>query len=337
MWQDLDRLARLLAVRIPLDRAVRTIARQSRRDDLRSLWEGIRQEVVNGTALADALRQRHALGPTAYTLVRAGEASGRVAETLQRLVQERRSLARLRQQVVSAAAYPLTVGALAIVIVTTLLTFVAPQFAEVYRQIPQLQGQPLPWLTRTVMGLPRVLLVGGLLGLTLGSGTVLTLRQLAARSTPWQARLQQWSTALPWWGRTRQLYTLIQQLQTTASALSVGLSLPASLRLNAAPEWQQLAERVQAGRRLSAAYLETAQPDLTVHSLLEVGEETHSLVERFAEAADLLKEELEARLNGLKTWLEPALLLGLATVVGMLVLAVFLPVIQLLQQAAPGR
>ena len=68
-----------------------------------------------------------------------------------------------------------------------------------------------------------------------------------------------------------------------------------------------------------------------------MGEETHSLVERFAEAADLLKEELEARLNGLKTWLEPALLLGLATVVGMLVLAVFLPVIQLLQQAAPGR
>lgn len=335
LWQDLDRLARLLAVRIPLDRSVRTLARQARQPEIRTEWEAVARVVAGGTRLADALRQRGLGEATLHTLIHAGEETGQLADTLRRITAEQRSRRRLQRQLASASAYPLTVGVLAIGIVTTLLTFVAPQFAEVYRQIPQLQGRPLPWLTRMVMELPHVLLPAGLVLVMLGSAGWLGLQRLARQQAAWRLRAEAWADAVPWWGRTRRQYALVHHLQTTATALSVGLPLPTALRLNASPAWQELARRVEGGQALSQAYLQGPQPDPTVHSLLEVGEETHSLPARFAEAAELLQEELEARLNSVKTWLEPALIVTLAAVVGTLVLAVFLPILELLQQVGP--
>lgn len=336
-WHDLERLARLLAVRIPLGRALDTLARQSRAPRQRQRWQAIARAVQVGEPLGTVLA-RHRVGDAVlHRLVTAAEATGQLGATVQRVAQQRLAQERLRQQLQQTAAYPLTVGTIAVVLVTALVAVIGPQFATLYHQIPQLQGRPLPFLTRQLLALPQQapLWLGGL-GM-LVAGLALSLRLPGRLFAVWRRRWAQGLEHLPGWGRSQRLYHLTHALHTLGAALGAGVTLPEALRLANPSAWEPLAQAVAGGQPLSHAYGQMPEAEPLVQSLLEVGEWTHSLPERCAEAAQLMEEELQDRTRALRTWLEPALLLGLTLVVGTLVLAVFLPVIQILQQAVPGR
>jgi len=327
--------ATLLAAGLPVEQTLNALIEQADTDYQRQLLAGVRSEVLAGHPLARALQKYPRVFPDLYvTLVAAGEQSGRLGEVMERLADYTESHQALRQKVGLAFIYPAIVTLVAGAVVLGLLTYVVPQVVSVFQNT----NQTLPWLTRALIGLSDFLRASGWLWLIGMVAAIWAGLRALSRPGP-RLRFHRWLLRLPLVGTMVRGVNSAQLASTLGILVGSGVPLLEALQAGAGvvtnlPMRQAVEEatrRVREGGSLSRA-LATGKlfPPMLVH-MIASGEASGRLVHMLEGAAEQQRREMENRVLGLTSLLEPLLIVLMGAVVLVIVLAILLPIFEMNQ------
>jgi type II secretory pathway component PulF len=327
-------LANLLAGSVPLARALSLLRRESSNPAARELFSAIHDDVVGGTALADALAKWPQTFSSVYVaMVRAGEAGGFLEVVLGQIADFRTREADLKGRVKGAMIYPIILACLAVAVLVFLMEFFIPRFSQIFEQF----GGNLPLLTQVIIGVSHIVQHYGLF--VAGAAVVvfvLIKRSLATVSGRRMMEVGILNT--PMLGRVISHFALVRFARMLGTLLGAGVPLMASLRVaREAIGNQTLAdtvlraiEQVQQGSPLSKSL--AASPLLFPPSVVEmvaIAEETGRLDKELLRLAASYETDLDRQLRLLVGVAEPLMLFLMAGMIGTIVVGMLLPVFNL--------
>ena len=324
-------LSIMLRAGLALDNALRVLIEMSHKPSVRTLLEGILEDVKGGATFSRALSQRRDLfGDFYINMVRSGEVSGQMSQVLERLVEHLERLRALRESVISATLYPAILLAVAVLSLVVMLGFVVPQFKTLFADL----GDGLPLPTRIVMGLGDGFRnYGWALGigaLVLGLLGQRWLRTPAGRQW-WQnlaLRLPVIGTLLYKYDLTlfsRSLGTLLGNGVPLLTALQIATDTVGNARLRA--RLAKMAPMVKGGGRMVAAMTATHSFEPLAINLVRVGEETGRIGPMMLELASLLTRDVETGIKRALTLLEPILILVLGVLVAAIIVSILMGIL----------
>jgi general secretion pathway protein F len=327
-----QQLANLLHAGMPLDRALTILISVSEDEQAQTLLERVQEKVRGGSSLADALEAQGAFSRFYLNMIRAGEAGGAMEVVLKRLTEFLERSQALRETVTSALIYPiilLSVSALSVII---LLTFVVPQFQQLFADA----GKALPLATQIVIavgdGFRHYWWVGAMLLVLLVTALRQQLSQPASR-----ARWDRWFLSLPLFGDFIAKVETARLSRTLGTLLGNGVSLLNALAIVRETLTNQVlstalgevAEHVKTGRGLAEPLQESGNfPKLAVQ-MIRVGEETGQLQEMLLQVADTYDGEVQTAVKRMLTLLEPALILGLGVIIAGIIMSILVAILSL--------
>jgi type IV pilus assembly protein PilC len=331
-------LATLLAAGIPLLQGLQVTRQGLGHQGLADLIDQLRGELEAGLSLSQALRKHPRVFPPLYShLVEAGEASGRLDVLLERQATDLEKTEALRSRVQAALVYPLAVLGVAVLVLVVIMVAVVPSFESVFASF----GADLPAATRLVMALSRgAVAQGPWLVVALLAGTWLGLRLWRSKEAL-RRQTERFFFRTPLIGPLLHQSALARWSRTLSGLLSAGLPLVeamGSARGAAgyfvyADACARLRDELAQGSSLHVAMADLDLFPAMAMQMCAVGEESGTLDHMLAKLADFHEREVDDRVAGLSSLLEPALILFLGVVIGALVVALYLPIFQMGQIA----
>jgi type IV pilus assembly protein PilC len=330
-------LAALVAAGMPLVRGLDLLARQERNPAWRAVIAGLADTIRSGGTLADGVMRHPKIFDRLYVgMIKAGESGGRVDVVLERLARHLEKSGHVESRVRSAMIYPLVIMAVAVSIVTALMTLVVPRFEKIFTTV--LKGAPLPALTSGVLGASRfvqahwpVLLAVAMLATVGGrwmQGTArgarvldrLILRLPVMGDLFLKAAVARFSRTLG--TMLESGVPMLQALQLTRDACG-NLTLAASI--------DDVYRRVREGEGVAQPLAPGGVFPVVVAGMVEVGEETGTLPAMLGHVADMYDEEVDNVVASLTSLIEPVMIVLMAAIVGTIVIALFLPIVRIIQ------
>ncbi|UVO53919.1 type II secretion system inner membrane protein GspF [Sphingomonas sp. SUN039] len=322
-----------LSLVTPLEEALRTIARQTEGDHVRTILDRVHAGVVEGRRLSDAMgREPRSFPPLYRAMVQAGEGAGTLPTILERLAALLERQAQMRAKITTAIAYPVILAIVATFVVMALMIFVVPKVVEQFDTV----GQQLPLLTRIVIGISWFL-ASYWWALLIALGLLAVGASFALKDEAIRLRVDRALLRFPLIGRlTRDLHAarMARTLSTMVGSrlpLLEGLTLTAATVHNRAlrAASDEIAESVRTGGSLSAALKRSdIFPPLLVH-MSASGEASGQLDTMLERAADYLEREFDTFTASALSLLEPAIIVVMGGVVAAIVLSILLPILQL--------
>jgi type IV pilus assembly protein PilC len=295
-----------------------------------------RSDVESGASLADAMRKHPKTFDSLFTnMVAAGEAGGILDTILKRLATYIEKAVKLAGQVKSAMIYPVAVIVIAGLVVTAILWKVIPTFAQLFSSL----GADLPVPTQIVIGLSNnlvkyfpfiiVALVGGSFGFNRYYATD-GGRHVIDRIT----------LKLPVLGDIMRKIAVARFCRTLSTLISSGVPILDGLEITARTSGNAIVEdaimatrkSIERGETISAPLKETKVFPAMVTQMISVGEATGALDTMLAKIADFYEEEVDTAVAGLLTLLEPIMIAFLGLIVGGIVIAMYLPIFDLISK-----
>ena len=328
--QFTQQLATLLGAGQPLDRALGILLELPEGGAAKKVIERIRDAVRGGAPLSVALEQQHGLFPRLYVnLVRAGESGGGLDDALRRLADYLERSRELRSRVINALIYPVIMVGLVVLSLAFLLTAVVPQFEELFASL----NTELAWYTVVVMWTSQVLRDGWWLILIALVALGFWLNKKFA-DPAWRlaldARLLQARLVGPLVARldTARLARTLGTLVGNGVPLLTALNLAGNVLSNRvlAQALEEAAAEVKSGSGLGYALgRQKVFPRLAVQ-MIQVGEESGEMDSLLMKVADTYDLETRNAIDRLVALLVPALTLGMAAVIAMIILSVLMPI-----------
>lgn len=326
-------LATLLKAGLPLGEALHTLASTTDDSALAECIGRIDADVRRGRSFSQALESLDTgLFDDLYrNMVHAGESSGTLGETLERLAAFRRRQRELRQELLSILLYPAILIVLSVAAVGVLLGFVVPQFAEMFAE----SGQQLPLLTRIVAGTGRLISEWWWLMAVFVLVVALLARQ-ELRTPAGRARLDRWLVRAPVGGILLAKAQTARFARTLGTLLNNGVPLVDALSLSADTvsnrhmfgALRHASRRVREGSSLTQALSEAdALPPLAT-KLIGVGERSGRLEIMLEQVADIYDNDVKVALKRILTLAEPAIIVSIALVITIIILSVILVILE---------
>ncbi|MGI9439225.1 MAG: type II secretion system inner membrane protein GspF [Parvibaculales bacterium] len=326
-------MATMIGAGISVDETLQSIAMQSNKPAIREVLTNVRSQVVEGRRLSEAMRREPAsFGALYVAMIAAGEASGDLAEILDRVANYGEKTQAVRDRVRAALVYPAVLATVALGVLTLLITVVVPKIAG---QFDTFQTQ-LPLPTRIVLGLSDFLVsYGPLIALLLIGGVLITRQRL--RDDTRRLRLDTNLLRLPLLGRFVQIVASARLARTLGTLIEGGS--PVLEALNAARETQtnrrlrqavdEIYNDVFEGRALARAFRSTELFSPLLIYMIGMGEKSGALAHLLMKTADYLEQEIDGWSQTLLNLLEPIIVVIMGLVVGFIVMAIMLPIMQL--------
>lgn len=326
-------LATLVRAGIPLVEALAATAEQTEKPKLRKILGQLRQDVSEGSSLAAAVNKHpEAFTPVFPNMIRAGEASGTLDAVLLRLAEFTESSVKLRQKISSAMMYPIVMVGLGGLILVGLFVYVIPQITQIFEDT----GAELPVLTRLLIGFSGLLRGYWWLMIIVAIGGVYFFRRW--KKTPkGHAKLDRFLLKAPIVGAlilmigtsrfTRTLATLLRSGVPLLTALDITKNVLGNQSLiNVVAEAQVI---VKEGGNLADPLKRSGFfPPLVTH-MIAVGERSGALEEMLTVVSDAYETQVENRISGLTSLLEPVMIVGMGITIAIIVFAVLMPILQL--------
>ena len=328
-----EQLSTLVHAGLPIDEALSALSDETDDARLKRVVAALRARVMEGRTLADAFREFPDSFPELFpATTAAGEQTGRLGEALGRLAEYTQNRDSLQRDLIAALAYPLLLLAVALAVVTGLMTTVVPKIVAVFENIKA----ELPLLTRVLITTSEFLtsygwlLLGGVIAL--GVAAVLALRQESVRL--WLDRV---ALKLPMFGRLLRAADTARAARTLAVLIGSGVPVLDALKL-AAPTLKRLplregmkraATRVREGATLARALTEAKVFPAVALRLVGSGEKSGRLPEMLDAAADHLARDVRQAMAVTNAILSPILILLVGAIVLAIVLAILLPIFEL--------
>lgn len=328
-------LSDLLASGMTLGEALHTLAQRGADESKsRAMIVSLRDDIVRGSSLSEALGQYPDIFPTLYvSMVRAGEAGGSLGEALQRLAHHFERSQDAREKVVMALTYPGIVLIIGMVTMTFVLVYVVPRFSAMFAEL----GSQLPLPTRMLIGVSKMFTgVRGLLALAiLIAGVVGARRALKTeKGRRWWHRMQ---LRIPVVRRVVSAAAYTHFAQTLSSLLANGVPVLQALSIvektvgNSiiADEIRQARERVTDGSTISSPLAAGKVFPTLLTDMLAVGERTGDMAGALTHIARRYESELDRSVKLFITVLEPLLIVLIAALVGFVAISMLIAVFDL--------
>lgn len=327
--------AALVRAGMPILRALTLLQERRKGSRIGDLLGRARQRVEGGAGLSEAFAHEEALvSPLYVTTVGVGEASGDLEGALRRYTSYLERATELRKRVVGALVYPAVLLSLSLVVVAVLLTYVMPRFAAFYASY----NASLPWLTRGLLATSTAVTSAWPLWLVLALIAGLTATFWAPTEAG-RARLSRITLAMPAVGAAQRRYLGVQLTRTLAVLLRGGTTmlpaLEATRRALSSPLFRErlgeTIDEVRAGSPLHRALEGKGLLGPLAIEMIHVGETTGELDGMLEEVATYYDEALDGQLQTVVRLLEPALLVIVGLVIATVVLAVYMPLFNVVQ------
>ncbi len=318
-------IATMLKAGQDLDRALRYVVDTANQRAVRDCFDDVRQFVRNGATLASGLERHPSSFPPLYiAVVRAGEAGGRIAESLDRLAllleQERVMAAAIR----AALIYPAMLTVAAVLAISVILTEVLPQFVPLFAEA----GATLPASTRILLIVGDFVSSYGLL-LLLGLLCVITTVRAAQRNDGFAFVIDQLRLRMPIFGVVHREILAARFTRTLGTLLANGVPLIATLRITASVVQNRVAIRAvrdatiasERGAGLSRTIVASGIFPLRTGQLLRLGEENGELAAMALRAADIHDERARRMMQSRLSLLMPSITITLGAIIAGIVFA----------------
>lgn len=328
-----QQLATLLGAGLPLDRSLGILVELAENERVGSTLSKVRDRVREGISLSEALEERHGNFSRFYiNMVRAGELGGSLDQTLARMAEYLERAKELKDGVVSALIYPALLVVLAIASLILLMVYVIPQFTPMFEDF----GGELPFLTRVVMAVGALLqnFWWGLIGIViLASLWFRRQMRMPASRLRWDMRFLK----TKWLGDVIAKIETARLTRTTGTLLVNGVPLLSALSISRnvmtntvlREDVGEAAKKVKTGTPLARALNESGHFPRLALQMVNVGEETGQLDEMLLKVADTYDREVRTTVDRLMAMLVPALTLGLAIVIGVIVMSVLMAILSI--------
>lgn len=323
---------------LPILKSLDLLTQRVKNPRFQLLLTDVAARVKSGALLSEAF-EAQGVFPKVYTAsLYAGEKSGNLEEVIRRYIEYQRTIDTTKSKIKSAVTYPLILAILLVVLVTYLLSVVVPQFALFYEGL----GAKLPDTTILLIAVSRAIRSQLLTGILVLAALIIGIR-IWSRSPKGGMTLDTLKLKLPLVGDVWNKFSFSQLSRTLSTLLSGGIPLVNALEIVADSTGNRLVTNamrsaivsVREGQSLSKSFeASPVVPELAIE-MVQVGESTGSLSEMLRHVADFYDEEVNIKLNQIFTYIEPVLLVILATIVAFVLIALYLPIFNLSSMAQP--
>ena len=327
-------LATLLQSGLPLTQALNILQTSPFNARLSTIIRTIHHEVCNGSSFAEALQKKpHYFSPLFCNLIAIGEATGLLDVMLDKASNYNAALALNKTRLKQAITYPCLVLIVSLLIAAGLLFFVIPQFVDLYAHL----GAQLPLFTQIIISLAQLIQAYAGLGLLIVAMIWLIVHYYYRHKPRFRLRIERLAFKIPILGELWQKINIARFAYTLATTVGAGISLtdsmPFLISITRSILYQHALQSIKAdimnGFSLTSA-LENTQlyPHLTIQ-MIAVGEESGRLDTMLTNIANLYEQDITYALNLFHTLLEPLLMVFLGLMIGVLIIAMYLPVLNL--------
>ena len=320
---------------LPIAKCLGTLEEQAENPAFKCVIAEVRQEIEAGLSLKKAFEKHRKLFSDFFLgMVEAGESSSKLPEALNLSAEYLEKRMELKRKVRSAFAYPVFVGVVCILVLAGLLVFVVPVFAKIYQQL----HVTLPGPTLLLVGLSS-LIRHRWWAILLAPVPVVFILQGVIKSPLFRAKLDVFKLNMPVFGRLNSLVVVSQFTRTFAMLVSVGVPLIEALHVASAVAnnhkiteiADELQASIKAGNSVGSSLKKYDIFPPMIIQLATSGEEAGELAEMLNKGADFIDNDINRTTNALIARLEPALTVVMGTVVGVILMAVYLPMFDYMQ------
>ena len=325
-------LGTLHAAGIPLAEALRALVDQADNRKHETMFRELREDITTGTSLGDSLAKHPYMFSDLYVnMVKAGEASGHVDSVLSRLADFLQSQRALSRKISSALMYPLLMVGLGVVVVGILLTVVVPKITGMLED----SGQELPFPTKVLVTTSELFQNWWWVGCLL-IGLISYLVERFYKTENGKLKIDSSLLKLPVLGDMLQKGSVSRFTRTLSTLLTSGVPAVRSLEITesvvgnqvVANATKHIRTRILEGTDIATPLKQTNAFPSVVGYMVAVGEQSGELENMLDRIADAYDEELEVVTERVTALLEPLMIISLSLVVGFIVYAIVLPILQ---------
>jgi type IV pilus assembly protein PilC len=323
----------LIKAGLPIIQALDTILEKSEKGKLVDILHDIREDIKGGASLSDAFEKYPAVFSHLYVAsIRAGERTGDLPQTIRRFLDFLKRVEGFKKKLISAFIYPSILVTVAFCAVSLLILYVVPTFTKIYTDA----GSQLPLPTQILITFATTLQRYILLFIAVIFVGFIIFRRWRATE---QGRflVDGWKLRIPFLGDLLTKYAVAGFARTFATVLGSGIPIVESLKMSVGTLNNQVLERkvleaivrVEEGSMLSVA-LDKADimPPIGLR-MLGVGETTGALEEMLGEISDYIEEEIDKKLHIITTSIEPAVMIIMGLVIGVIIVTMYLPIFKI--------
>ncbi len=327
-------LSTMMRAGVPLIQSFDIVARGSTNPKMTKLLTDIRMDVETGTSLSAAFRKHPLYFDALYcNLVEAGEAGGILETLLDRLAMYQEKTMAIKNKIKSAMIYPIAVLVVAFVVLTVIMMFVIPAFEDVFKSF----GADLPAPTLFVIGMSKIFVKFWYLIFIIGIGGPIMFMQTWKRSLKMQRYMDRLLLKAPVFGSLVNKSSVARWTRTLSTMFAAGVPLVEALDSvggasgNAVfkDATDQIQKDVSTGSALTTSMQTTGVFPVMVIQMCAIGEESGSLDAMLGKAAEFYEDEVDEAVKGLSTLMEPFIIVILGTLIGGIVISMYLPIFKL--------
>jgi type IV pilus assembly protein PilC len=331
-------LATLVDAGLPLLRGLRVLEKQEKSPVLKEAINQISFSIEGGSTFSEGLAQHPKIFNKLFVnMVKAGEIGGVLEIVLQRLSEFMEKAEKIKGKVIAAMFYPIAVLTVAVIILAVLMVWVVPKFKDIFKDM--LPGQDLPGFTRFVLGISDAIANNFIVTASIVAVIVFSL-MATIRTRPGRRVFDKFKLNMPVIGDvlrkvaisrfTRTLGTLVSSGVPILQALTIVKETSGNVIIGSAVA--AVHESVKEGETITKPLEDSNIFPPMVISMVDVGEQTGALPEMLMKIADTFDDEVDNAVAAMTSLLEPVMIVFLAVVVGSIVIALFLPLIKLMEQ-----
>lgn len=328
-------LSTMVTAGLPLTEALQILEVQAK-PVLKKLLSAVRRDVEGGMTLAKALEKHPSAFSTVYiSLIKAGESAGVLDQVLHRLADTLEKQKEFSSKTKGALIYPAIVMLAMVIVGFVMMIFVIPKMTEMYKDF----GADLPMPTMVLIAISDFMVAYWYLILILAGGGAIAFN--AYRKTPaGKLKVDEWMLKLPIFGELRAKIALVELTRTLSLLISAGISLLTAIEISFDSVGNmvfrnalvKISKDVEKGQSLSNSVAKRVEFPVLMSQMISVGEETGKLDEVLLKLSAYFETESEHAVKGLTTAMEPLIMIVLGIGVGLLIIAIILPIYNLTSQ-----
>ncbi|WP_447786442.1 type II secretion system F family protein [Stenotrophomonas bentonitica] len=327
-------MATMMKSGVPIVSALEIIGSGHKNPRMKKLVDGIRTDIEGGSSLYEAISKHPVQFDELYrNLVRAGEGAGVLETVLDTVATYKENIEALKGKIKKALFYPAMVVAVAIIVSAILLIFVVPQFEEVFAGF----GAELPAFTQLIVGASRFMVSYWWALLLVTGGAIATFIYMYKRSPKMQHTMDRWILKVPVIGEIMNNSAIARFARTTAVTFKAGVPLVEALGIVAGATGNKVYEEavlrmrddVSVGYPVNMAMKQVNRFPHMVIQMTAIGEEAGALDTMLFKVAEYYEQEVNNAVDALSSLLEPMIMVFIGTIVGGMVIGMYLPIFKL--------
>lgn len=336
-------LATLIDSGLPLLRGLTVLGRQEPNPLMKRAVTTIADNVQTGSTFSESLSQFPKVFNKLYVnMVKAGELGGVLEIVLNRLAEYQEKAQKLKNKIVAAMVYPIIVMFIAMAIMVFLMLVIVPRFEQIFEDMLGSKDK-LPGLTKMVIGFSRWM--GANIWYLIIIGAVLFIAwKLFSNTKGGRLIIDRMKLKMPLFGDVQRKTAISRFTRTLGTLVTSGVPILQALNITretagnvvVSDAITKVHDSVKEGESMVGPLEGSGVFPPMVISMVDVGEETGQLPEMLLKIADVYEDEVDNSVSALTSMLEPLMIVMLALVVGVIVLALFLPLIQVIQGLSSG-